>query len=89
MSEKAANAGATRSGAYDIVLMDDPWLPFFAENGYLEDLGTYFQKIGTDGPDSDCLSKSEAPCRNPYGSGKYVCLPYPATFMAPMTRKAC
>ncbi len=74
--EKAANAGAMRSGAYDIVLMDDPWLPFFAENGYLEDLSSYFQAIGTDGPDNDFLAKSVALCRNPYSTGKYVCLPY-------------
>ncbi len=74
--EKAANAGATRSGAYDIVLMDDPWLPFFAENGYLEDLSPYFQAIGTDGPDNDFLAKSVALCRNPYNTGKFVCLPY-------------
>ena len=29
--EQAANAGQTKSGAFDIVLMDDPWIPFFAE----------------------------------------------------------
>ncbi len=74
--EKAANAGATRSGTYDLILMDDPWLPFFAENGYLEELGAYFQAIGTDGPDNDFVSKAIALCRNPYGTGKYVCLPY-------------
>src|SRR5687767_11140432 len=74
--EKAANAGASKSGAYDIVLMDDPWLPFFVENGYLEPLGKYFQALGTDGPDSDFLGKSIALCRNPYNTGPYVCLPY-------------
>ncbi len=77
--EKEANAGATRSGAYDIILMDDPWLPFFAENGYLEELGPYFKAIGTDGPDSDFLAKSLAVCRNPYATGPYVCLPYVGT----------
>jgi len=74
--EKAANAGSTKSGAYDIVLMDDPWLPFFAENGYLEPLGAYYQAIGTDGPDNDFLAKSLAVCRSPYATGRYVCLPY-------------
>jgi multiple sugar transport system substrate-binding protein len=29
--EQAANAGQTKSGTFDIVLMDDPWIPFFAE----------------------------------------------------------
>ena len=33
--DKAANAANTKSGAYDIVLMDDPWIPFFAETGEL------------------------------------------------------
>ena len=74
--EQAANAGQTKSGAFDIVLMDDPWIPFFAENGHLEDLTPYFQKAGKDGPDNDFLSKSLALCRNPYNSGPYICLPY-------------
>ncbi|HEX2581179.1 MAG TPA: ABC transporter substrate-binding protein [Dongiaceae bacterium] len=74
--EKAQNAGAQKSGAYDIVLMDDPWLPLFAENNYLEPLGSYFKTAGTDGPDNDFLGKSLALCRNPYNTGPYVCLPY-------------
>jgi len=74
--EQAANAGQSKSGAFDIVLMDDPWIPFFAENGHLEDLTPYFKKAGKDGPDDDFLSKSLALCRNPYGSGPYICLPY-------------
>jgi multiple sugar transport system substrate-binding protein len=74
--EQASNAGQTKSGAFDIVLMDDPWIPFFAENGHLEDLTPYFKKAGKDGPDSDFLSKSLALCRNPYNTGPYVCLPY-------------
>ena len=37
--DKAANAANTKSGAYDIVLMDDPWIPFFAENGHLAEMG--------------------------------------------------
>ncbi len=74
--EQGANAGATKSGVFDIILMDDPWIPFFAENGHLEDLTPYFQKAGLEGPDSDFLSKSLAICRNPYNTGPYVCLPY-------------
>ena len=74
--ERAANAGATRSGVFDIVLMDDPWIPFFAENGYLEELTSYFNSVGTSGPDSDFLAKSLAVCRNPYSTGPFVCLPY-------------
>ncbi|MDK1492582.1 ABC transporter substrate-binding protein [Sinorhizobium sp. 7-81] len=74
--EQGANAGATKSGIFDIVLMDDPWIPFFAENGHLEDLTPFFKNAGMEGPDNDFLSKSLAICRNPYNSGPYVCLPY-------------
>lgn len=74
--EQGANAGATRSGVFDIILMDDPWIPFFAENGHLEDLTPYFKNAGAEGPDDDFLSKSLAICRNPYNEGPYVCLPY-------------
>ncbi|MCA1442623.1 ABC transporter substrate-binding protein [Ensifer sp. IC4062] len=74
--EQGANAGATKSGVFDIILMDDPWIPFFAENGHLEDLTPYFKNAGLEGPDNDFLSKSLAICRNPYNSGPYVCLPY-------------
>lgn len=74
--EQGANAGATKSGVFDIILMDDPWIPFFAENGHLEDLTALFKGAGMEGPDSDFLSKSLAVCRNPYNTGPYVCLPY-------------
>ena len=74
--EQAANAGATNSGVFDIVLMDDPWIPFFAENGHLEDLTSYFNAIGVPGPDNDFLGKSLAVCRNPYNTGPFVCIPY-------------
>jgi len=74
--EQGANAGATKSGVFDIILMDDPWIPFFAENGHLEDMTAYFKSAGMEGPDSDFLSKSLAICRNPYNTGPYVCLPY-------------
>jgi multiple sugar transport system substrate-binding protein len=74
--EQAANAGQTKSGAFDIVLMDDPWIPFFAENGHLEDLTAYFNKMGVPGPDNDFLGKSLAVCRNPYNVGPFVCIPY-------------
>jgi len=74
--EQAANAGQTKSGAFDIVLMDDPWIPFFAENGHLENLTPYFNAIGMPGPDNDFLAKSLAVCRNPYNTGPFVCVPY-------------
>jgi multiple sugar transport system substrate-binding protein len=74
--DKAANAANAKSGAYDIILMDDPWIPFFAENGHLAELGPFFDALGVDGPDSDFLGKSIALCRDPYNSGPYICIPY-------------
>src|SRR5205814_1182941 len=74
--EQAANAGATKSGVFDIILMDDPWIPFFAENAHLENLTPYFSALGTTAPDNDFLAKSLALCRNPYNTGPFVCLPY-------------
>jgi multiple sugar transport system substrate-binding protein len=74
--EQGANAGATKSGVFDIILMDDPWIPFFAENGHLEDLTSYFNAKGVPGPDNDFLGKSLAVCRNPYNTGPFVCIPY-------------
>jgi multiple sugar transport system substrate-binding protein len=74
--ELGGSAGQTQSGAYDIILMDDPWIPFFAESGYLQDLTSYFTALSTGGPDNDFLAKSLALCRNPYNTGPFVCLPY-------------
>jgi multiple sugar transport system substrate-binding protein len=66
----------TRSGSFDVVMMDDPWFQGFADNNCLVKLTDYFLADGTDGPDSDFLAKSLAVCRNPYATGAYYCLPY-------------
>ena len=75
--EQAANAGQTKSGAFDIVLMDDPWIPFFAENGHLEDLTAILQegRRWTGRTTISCRSRWRI-CRNPYNTGPYVCMPY-------------
>ena len=70
---KAAEAG---SGEFDLILMDDPWIPYFSENGYLEELTSYFVADGSGSPDSDFLSQSLALCRYPYRTGPYICLPF-------------
>ena len=36
---KAFNDGQQKSGAFDIYIMDDPWIPQYAAAGILEDLG--------------------------------------------------
>ena len=66
----------TRSGAYDVFMMDDPWAQGFMDNNCLVDLTEYFAADGTAGPDSDFMAKSLAVCRNPYATGHYYCLPY-------------
>ena len=73
--EQEANAALTRSGIFDLFLMDDPWIPFFAENGYLEDLTPFLEAKGLDGWDDDMLRASRRICQNPYGEGPYVCVP--------------
>lgn len=74
--DRAAEEAAAGSGAFDVIMMDDPWITFFAENDYLEPLGPFYDALGTDAPDSDFLAQSLALCRYPYATGHFVCLPF-------------
>jgi multiple sugar transport system substrate-binding protein len=75
--EQAATASQTRSGVFDVILMDDPWIPFFAENGFLEDLSSYLEAAsGSAVLDDDFLSASRRLCQNPYGEGPFICFPF-------------
>ena len=74
--EKAVNAVQTASGAFDLIMVDSPWAPFFFANDFVEELGPYYEAMGTDGPDSDFIWTTLAVCRWPYATGKYLCLPY-------------
>ena len=74
--DRAAAAARSGSGEFDVIMMDDPWITYFAQNNYLEILSPYFADLGVDGPDSDFLQQSLALCRYPYGTGPYVCLPF-------------
>ncbi len=66
-----------RTGAYDLIMLDDPWFPrFTAVEQYLTDLEPFFQKRGLAGPDEDFVKTSLALCRHPYGTGKLYALPY-------------
>src|SRR6266508_3514850 len=40
-----------RSGAYDLIMLDDPWFPKFASLNVLTDLTPLLQKRGKLGPD--------------------------------------
>src|SRR5689334_5104038 len=65
-----------RTGAYDLIMLDDPWFPRFATKQFLTDLGPLLQKRGQTGPDADFVPTSIALCRHPYQSGSLYALPY-------------
>jgi len=64
------------SGAYDLIMLDDPWFPRFAVQNVLTDLAPFYQKRGEAGPDSDFVSSSLALCKHPYETGNLFALPY-------------
>jgi multiple sugar transport system substrate-binding protein len=66
----------SHTGAYDLVMMDDPWFPRFAGSQLLTDLTPLLQKRGQSGPDRDFIASSVAVCRHPYQTGALFALPY-------------
>ncbi|HJU93820.1 MAG TPA: ABC transporter substrate-binding protein [Pyrinomonadaceae bacterium] len=65
-----------RTGAYDLIMLDDPWFPKFAHEQRLTDLTPLLQRRGQSGPDSDFIEASVALCRHPYQTGSLYALPY-------------
>jgi len=65
-----------RTGAYDLIMLDDPWFPRFASNQFLTDLTPLLQKRGQTGPDADFVEASLNVCRHPYQTGALYALPY-------------
>jgi multiple sugar transport system substrate-binding protein len=65
-----------RTGAYDLIMLDDPWFPKFATKESLIDLTPLYEKRGQKGPDEDFVSTSIALCRHPYQTGTLYALPY-------------
>ena len=65
-----------RTGAYDLIMLDDPWFPRFAGEQLLTDLTPLLQQRGQSGPDSDFVETSVALCRHPYQTGALYALPY-------------
>ena len=65
-----------RTGAYDLIMLDDPWFPRFATSQFLTDLTPLLQKRGLSGPDPDFVETSIALCRHPYQTGALHALPY-------------
>jgi multiple sugar transport system substrate-binding protein len=64
------------TGAYDLIMLDDPWFPRFAAENHLTDLTPLFEKKQARGPDDDFVPASLALCRHPYESGALYALPY-------------
>ena len=65
-----------RTGAYDLIMLDDPWFPKFASQQLLTDLGPLLNARGITGPDEDFVRTSIALCREPYETGALYALPY-------------
>ena len=65
-----------RTGAYDLIMLDDPWFPKFAQEQLLTDFTPLLQKRGQAGPDADFVETSVALCRHPYQTGPSYALPY-------------
>jgi multiple sugar transport system substrate-binding protein len=66
----------SNTGAYDLIMLDDPWFPRFASQNFLTDLASLYQKKNLAGPDEDFITTSLALCRHPYETGALYALPY-------------
>jgi len=66
----------SRTGAYDLIMLDDPWFPKFASLNVLSDFGPLLQKKGKKDPENDFVPSSMALCRHPYQTGALYALPY-------------
>jgi multiple sugar transport system substrate-binding protein len=58
----------SRTGAYDVIMMDDPWFPSMVQASALAPLPRE--------PDADFIPTCLEVCRNPYRTGGYFALPY-------------
>lgn len=65
-----------RTGAYDLIMLDDPWFPLFASKQFLTGLDPFFERKGLSGPDEDFVETSIALCKDPYQTGPLYALPY-------------
>lgn len=65
-----------QTGAYDVVMLDDPWFPRFAAPEWLAPLAPLYQKRNQAGPDADFVATSMALCKHPYETGQLYALPY-------------
>ena len=75
------------TGAYDLIMLDDPWFPRFATEGLLTDLAPLYQTRNQTGPDADFVPASIALCKHPYESGALTLCPTSATRSCSFTAK--
>lgn len=66
----------SRTGAYDLIMLDDPWFPRFGNENVLTELTPLLQKRGQSGPGSDFVEASLNVCRHPFQTGALYALPY-------------
>jgi len=66
----------SHTGAYDLIMLDDPWFPRFANENVLTELTPLLQKRGQSGPDPDFVEASLNVCRHPFQTGALFALPY-------------
>ena len=71
LKQKVSLDAVNKEGAYDLTMIDDPWMPEFCETHILEDLTQIGYK-----EDSDFVKKSLDIGRNPYGTGDVYALPF-------------
>ena len=64
------------TGAYDLIMLDDPWFPRFASLEVLTDLKPLYERRGLKGADEDFVPTSIALCKHPYETGALYALPY-------------
>jgi multiple sugar transport system substrate-binding protein len=64
------------TGAYDLIMLDDPWFPKFGSQRLLTELTPLLEKHGQKGPDEDFVPASIALGREPYQTGALYALPY-------------
>jgi multiple sugar transport system substrate-binding protein len=62
----------SRTGAYDVIMLDDPWFPRLVQGGNLAQLDPLLGRP----PDEDFIKSCLDVCRHPYASGPYFALPY-------------
>jgi multiple sugar transport system substrate-binding protein len=64
------------TGAYDLIMLDDPWFPKFGNQQLLTELSPLLESRGQKGPDADFVPASLALGREPYETGALYALPY-------------